>query len=115
MNSILVLLLAFTAHEIGHWIIPHFKGLNPKIKIGWVFINVEFDMKDWIPIEMLIDTRILGIILGIPVIVILGNPGDLGFLSILYFLFSSVDILMIAMLKIKAYRQNATFWYEMDW
>lgn len=115
MNPIIVLVLAIIVHEFGHWIIPHFEGLNPRISIGWIIIGVECDMKDWTPIQLLIDTRILGIILGIPVIVIFGNAGDLYCLSVLYFLFSSLDILMIILLKVKAHRQNAFFWGEMDW
>lgn len=71
MNAIVVLVLAIIVHEFGHWIIPHFEGLNPKMKIGWVFFSVECDINNLIPIQMFIDTRILGIILGIPVILIL--------------------------------------------
>ncbi len=115
MNPILVLALSIIVHEFGHWIIPHFEGLNPKMKFGWVFFSVECEMKDWIPIQMFIDTRILGIILGIPVIVIFGNAGDLWFLFASYFLFSSLDILMIIILKVKAYRQNALLWCELEW
>ena len=115
MNQILVLALAIIIHEFGHWIIPHFEGLNPKIKFGWIIIGVECDINDLIPIQMFIDTRILGIILGIPVIIIFGNVGDLWFLFVAYFLFSSLDILMIITLKIKAYRQNAILWGELNW
>lgn len=115
MNPILVLALAIAFHEFGHWIIPHYEGLKPKIKISWLFIGVEFESRALTPIRMLIDTRILGIILGIPVIVIFGNPGDLWFLFTFYFLFSSADILMIMMLKIKAHRQDALWWCELEW
>ncbi|MCK4668169.1 hypothetical protein KAU33_15570 [Candidatus Dependentiae bacterium] len=115
MNPIIVLVLAIIVHEFGHWIIPHFEGLNPRITIGWIIIGVECDINDWIPIQMFIDTRILGIILGIPVIVILGNVGDLWFLFVAYFLFSSLDIIMIIFLKVKAHRENALLWGELKW
>ena len=114
MNPILVLALSIIAHEFGHWIIPYHLGLNPRIKFGWIIIGVEFDMKKYTPIKTLVDTRILGILFGIPVIIILGNPGDLFFLFVFYFLLSSIDILMIIVLKVKAYQKDAIFFEELD-
>jgi len=114
MNSIIVFLLAIIAHEFGHWIIPQCKGLNPKLIIGLLVVAVSFDNKGSTPIQMLIDTRSLGIMFGLVPIVVLGNAVDLSFLLIIYLLFSSVDIFDILSMKIKARRNHAYFWYEIS-
>ena len=113
--TILVLALAIAAHEIGHSIIPYYKGLNPRIKLGWIIIGVECDYNDWVPVRMLIDTRVLGVIFGIPVIVILGNAENMFFLFAFYLLMSLPDLIMIAAIKIRAYQKNAHLWHELDW
>lgn len=115
MNFSLVLVLAIIAHEYGHWIIPKHMGGNPRIKIGWITLGVEFDLKDWLPIRTLIDSRILGIITGYFVILLLGAPQDLIMLTFFYVALSAADILMIIILKVKAHRDRATIWSEMNW
>lgn len=111
----LVLALAIAAREFGHWIIPHYKGLNPRIRFGWIIAGVQCDYNETVPVRMLIDTRILGVILGIPVIVILGNAENMNFLFLFYFLMSLPDLIMIVAIKIRAYQKNAYFWGELDW
>lgn len=115
MYFLLVLGFAIIAHLFGHWIIPKHMGLNPRMKIGWIIFGVEFDLKDWVPIRMLIDSRILGIMMGYTMILLLSAPQDLIVLTFFYGVLSSVDILMIIMLKVKAHRDHATIWSEMNW
>ena len=113
--TILVLVLAIAAHEFGYCIIPYCKGLKPRIRLGWIVAGVEFNYHDLIPIRMLIDTRILGVILGIPVIVILGNAENMFFLFAFYFIMSLPDMIMIVVIKIRAHQKNAHLWHELDW
>ena len=113
--TILVLALAIAVHVFGQSIILYYKGLNPRIKLGWTIIGVECDYKDWVPVRMLIDTRVLGVISGIPVIVILGNAENMFFLFAFYFLISLPDLIMIGAIKIRAHQKNAHLWHELDW
>lgn len=99
--GIISLIVAIIMHEIGHYIIAKYYGINPKIKVNWGSIKVESVKFLTLKPKQYINILLAGFIIGL----IFLNPDP--YLYIIYIAISSHDISNIMTLQ-RYYKSDKT-------
>jgi hypothetical protein len=59
-----ILICAVVAHEFGHYIIPYFKKLNPRIKLKWYGLAVEWNNHEDMLLLDFVIISVMGVVCG---------------------------------------------------